>query len=134
MDKIIFDDFCAHYPTFCNRAIRYCGYGAYELEVELDDGSIVLYDYVNKTIRQSPKYEGELTEQECRNEFAMRLRRMLYSKNITREELEKSTGISQVMLSRYISGKVNPSFAKVYKICRAIGCSMDDLCYMPKKD
>ena len=134
MDKIMFDDFCVHYPTFCNRTIRYWVYCTYELEVELDDGDIILYDYINKTIRRAPKYEAELTEQECKNEFGMRLRRMLYSKNITREELEKSTGISQVMLSRYISGKVNPSFVKVYKICRAIGCSMDDLCYIPKED
>lgn len=134
MKELMFYDFTVHFPSYAKEVVDYWEYCTYELAVQMEDGEVRIYDYMNKTIGRAPKYGDELTEQECKNEFGLRLQRILYSKGMTQEDLASAVGISQTMVSHYISGRVNPSFTKVYKICRAIGCSMDDLCYLPRED
>lgn len=134
MKDLMFCDFNVHYPYYAKRVVEYWEYCTYELAVKMDDGIVLIYDHINKSIRRAPNYGNELTEQECKNEFGLRLQRILYSKGMTQEDLAEKTGTSRTMINQYITGRVAPSFPKVYKICRAIDCSMDDLCYIPKED
>lgn len=130
MDEIMLLSFEAEFPSEAKRVVRYWEYCTYELAVQLDDGKVLIYDNMNHSIRRAPTYGEELTEQELKTEFGRRLQRLLYSRGMTQEDLANVTGISQAMISQYITGRVNPSFAKVDKICRVLGCSMDKLRYM----
>ena len=130
MEEIMMYSFRNEYPSEAKRVVKYWEYCTYELAVQLDDGKILIFDNMDHSIRKAPSYSEQLTEDEFKNEFGRRLQRLLYSKGMTQESLSEATGISQKMISQYITGQVNPSFAKVDKICRALGCSTDKLRYM----
>ena len=61
------------------------------------------------------------------NVFGINLKRMMKSKNITQVELSKAIGITQPLLSIYITGKSKPNIYKAYAMAEYIGCSIDDL-------
>lgn len=124
------ENFCEYFPSIAARAVKYYEPNVYELLVKLEDGSSVLYDDVEKTIRRMPTDKTEMTEQACKKEFGFRLRKMMFRKNITQSELGEKTGISQVTLSNYINGKNIPGFYAVYKIVKALKCSMDELMFI----
>lgn len=49
------------------------------------------------------------------------LRQIMIQKNITLLQLEECTGINNGNLSRYFSGRTNPSLINFERICAAIG-------------
>ena len=133
MTELMFEDFIAYFPSIGTHAIKYWESSTYELSVELDDGTIAIFDYTNKTIRWLSK-DDYTTEQGCKYEFGRRLKRLMFIKGVTQTELADMTGISQTLLSGYITGRVSPSFLKVDKICRALDCSMDELRYITERN
>lgn len=98
-----------------------------ELVIKLRDGRVIAYDEYSNTIRYIARRDEILTEEEYKKEFCRRLRRRMYVKNISQSELSRRTGIDQGMISRYISGKANPTLHNGYKIARALDCSIDEL-------
>ena len=130
MLDLIIEDFKLYCPTEWSRTINYKQVGPCEIYATLDDGEVIAFDYKDKTIRFLPQDNNHMTEQECRHEFGVRLRRLMYLEGFTQEGLSEATGISQTMLSKYITGDVCPSFTKVDKICKALRCSMDQLRYV----
>ena len=58
-------------------------------------------------------------------------KRMMKSKNITQVELSKAIGITQPLLSIYITGKSKPNIYKAYAMAKYIGCSIDELMREP---
>lgn len=101
-----------------------------EVLVECKDGTMLMYDDMDHTIRRLPDDSSNLTEEECKWEFGRRLRRLMRVKGITQAELSEKTGISQYLLSGYITGKRSPSFYRVDKIAKALECSTDELRYI----
>lgn len=134
MDKLMMQDFIVRFPLEGARLIKYWRYSTYELAVQLDDGSVLIYDFIIKGIRRAPSYAEQLTDDECKKEFGRRLQQLLYSKGMTQEDLAEAVGTSQTIISQYVSGRVNPSFSKVDKICRVLNCSMDELRYNANPD
>ena len=133
MTELMFEDFIAYFPSIGTHAIKYWESSTYELSVELDDGTIAIFDYTNKTIRWLSK-DDHTTEQGCKYEFGRKLKRLMFIKGVTQMELADMTGISQALLSGYITGRVSPTFPKVDKICRALDCSMDELRYITERN
>jgi DNA-binding Xre family transcriptional regulator len=115
-----------YHPNIARRAVKYYDGAEAEIIVELDDGSLYSYDDFNETIRRLPDLNS-MSEDECLYEFGFRLRRLMYRKGITQEILSERTGIARPILSRYLTGKSCPSFYKVDKIAKALGCSIDEL-------
>lgn len=68
---------------------------------------------------------------ESTNVFGINLKRMMKSKNITQVELSKAIGITQPLLSIYITGKSKPNIYKAYAMAKYIGCSIDELMREP---
>jgi DNA-binding Xre family transcriptional regulator len=97
-----------------------------EVVAYLSDGTVVMYDDLEKTIRQLPT-DHDQTEDDYRREFSFRLSKLLFHRGMTQEELAVKTGISNVSISNYIQRKATPSSYNVHKIANALGCSMDDL-------
>lgn len=100
-----------------------------ELIIELTDGSFVLYDDQDKSIRNLPSSPYELTEANFKREFGLRLRKIMNRKFMSQTELSEKTGISRIVLNKYINGKNMPSFYNLDKIAKALKCSIDDLRY-----
>ena len=128
MRHTIYENLKYYFPYIAEDAVKYHEVDMYELIVELIDGSSILYDDLEKTVRVLPN-DDCLTEEECRKEFAYRLKRVMFIKRVDQTELSKRTGISQPLLSRYMTGKTTPSFYNVDRICKALECSVDDLRY-----
>lgn len=129
MKDYLYKNMQAYFPSLANQVVKVCTRGPLELLVKLEDGSVYLYDDGHNTIRKLPSDPSKLTEEECKKELAKSLYDTMYRKGLTQEELSEKTGISQTSLSRYMTGKVSPSFYIVDKIAKALGCSMDNFRY-----
>jgi transcriptional regulator with XRE-family HTH domain len=55
------------------------------------------------------------------------LRKIIPICGITQKDLATKLGITNAMLSRYIHGTAVPSAAKLHRIAKALGCTMDEL-------
>ena len=73
----------------------------------------------------------KLVIDESANVFGTNLKRMMKSKNITQVELSKAIGITQPLLSIYITGKSKPNIYKAYAMAEYVGCSIDELMREP---
>ena len=101
-----------------------------ELIVTFKDGSKILYNDFENTVRNLPADSSNMSEKQFRREFGYRVKRIMLEKGVTQDELSEKTGIAQETLSRYICGKNVPSFYKIDKIAKALDCSVDEFRYI----
>lgn len=128
VSQMWFRNFSFYFDTLVDDVIDYYFDETYEeLVIKLRDGRVIAYDEYSNTIRYIARRDEVLTEEEYKKEFCRRLRRRMHVENITQIELSRRTGLSQGLISQYISGKANPTLHNVYKIARALGCSIDEL-------
>lgn len=129
MDERLLTNFKKQFPRFAEDAVEYRENGPFELVVKLNNGRVISYYDTEQGIRRLPSDDSHLTEEECREEFGIRLCRVMYMKGITQSELSEMTGITQSNISNYITGRKTPSFYTVDKIARALNCSTEELRY-----
>lgn len=100
-----------------------------EVYFKFKDGRRTLYDVpLHASMGFYP--EGyKLTDAELKYSFKDRLYRLMVHKGITQEELAARSDTSQVMISRYMTGRCIPSLVMAGKMARALGCSVEDLLY-----
>lgn len=130
MKRTIYENLKHYFPYIAEDAVRSREISMFDLIIELIDGTEVIYDDLEKTIRVLPRDCDNMTEEECRKEFGLRLRKLMFRKDISQNELSRRTGITQPMLNKYITGKVTPGFYAVDRICRALECSVEELRYV----
>lgn len=118
------------FPFVANSENEIYTNGPLEVIIKSKNGERMLYDGLEHTIRMLPKDSSNMTEDECRKEFGTRLRKIMYRQGVTQDELSEMTGIPQHMISKYINCKNSPSFYKVDKIAKALGCSIDEFRYI----
>lgn len=117
------------YPWIAKDADEYFTDDPFEVVVRLLDGTMVAYDDLTHMVRRLPSDSDHLSESEYLNEFAIRLHRRMAAKAMTQLTLSELTGISNVTLSNYLNRKTMPSIYNVYKIAKALGCSIEDFMY-----
>ena len=130
MDNSMFENFKSYFPSVFKNCERYKEVSDTEAVVYMKDGSRIVYDDLGKTFRNLPSNSERMTEEECRNEFGIRLRHFMQWRGVSQVELSELTGISTVILNGYIKGKHTPSFYAVDKIAKALGCSVDEFRYI----
>ena len=118
-----------YFPETIKKAIDNKEVSHYDIMFHLNDGDTVLYNSSDTTIRTLPQNDRELTEEECKKEFGIRLLNIMRRNCVTQSELSERTGISQPRLSNYISGKVAPTLYSLDKIAKALHCSVDEFRY-----
>ena len=118
-----------YFPSIARDAVEYEECGPWELRVIVSSGASYSYDDMHKTIRRLPRDRNNMTEDEFRNEFGIRLRKYIERKHISQAELSDRTGISEVCISKYINGTRTPSFYMADKIARALDCSTEEFRY-----
>ena len=129
MKQRLYENFKFHFPLIEERVVSYRDISTYEIEVTLSDGGIFMYDELSKSIRKRPRDCNNMTEEECKQEFGMRLRSMMFRRNVDQLRLSEITGIPQPSISNYVNGRTCPSFYNLDKIARALKCSVDELRY-----
>lgn len=72
---------------------------------------------------------NEITEEQEKREFAYRLRSLMGRKGITQNQLAEMINVTQVMISRYVTGEAIPNSITLRKIAKALDYSMDDFFY-----
>ena len=126
----MFENFKMYFPSISREVVESYKNDDFSLILKTDVGETFMYDDFEHTIRLLPRDSYNLTEDQCKNEFGVRLRRLLYLKGMTQIELSERTGIQRTQLTNYILGKTSPSFYIVDKIAKGLGCSIDELRYI----
>lgn len=119
-----------HFPLLAEKTIKSKDIGNGMLLVELDDGRKYSFDMYDKYLRDIPQDPNDMTEEECRRELGFRLEKIMRLKGITQCDLSEMTGIGQVSISNYITGKTSPGFYNLDKIAKTLGCSIDEFRYL----
>jgi len=129
LDNLI-DNFFLYFPTEniegtdfeCNE-----NYNPFELIIKYPDGTVKVYDDLNRSIRIVSYNSGNVTDEIWKREFARRVKWRLHRKGYTQEELAAELGINRCTLNGYLTGKNMPGFRFVTKLAKALGCTPNDL-------
>lgn len=130
MNDYLLENAKFYHPHLTDHAVNYHEVNRWELVIELDDGLVFMYDDWDRSIRKLPRDCFNMSEEECKREFGMRLRSLMFRKNVTQVKLSEMTGIPQPSISNYMKGKASPSFYNVDRIAKALNCSIDELRYI----
>lgn len=98
--------------------------------IKMKNGESLLYTSLGDGFRLLPYDSNNMTFDECKQEYSIRLKNIMYQKGISQIELAKNTNIQQSIISRYVSGATLPSFYNADKIAKALDCSLDDFRYI----
>ena len=102
----------------------------WDILIKFKNGKKIIYDtFTNYYTEIFYNSINDITEEQEKKEFSHKLRSLMNRKNITQDELAEKTNTSQVMISRYITGRCIPSVIVLRKIAKVLNCSMDDFFY-----
>lgn len=137
---MIVQDFCEQLPNYAD-SMAFVDYSGSDcIDVYLEDGCYIRYDYCTHDIVMFQidhsfedyylaRYDDTLfpfTESTYRERFGELLRGRMYAKHISRRELAKSLGISEMSLYRYMRGERTPSGYLLYILNRHLQNSDSD--------
>lgn len=128
--ETVFEEMKLYFPMLVDKMVDWYPSGQLEITVKLEDGSKVAYSSITKgirTIRNSDGIPEDMDEKRWRESFKVRLYKKLYMTNMNQEELAEKTGISPVMISKYMSEKATPSGHTIHRLARALGCTVAEL-------
>jgi DNA-binding Xre family transcriptional regulator len=126
------DDFEKTYPDLAEKSTGCHPGGRNEMIFILSNGDEIAYDSIFKTIRTvyNPKTqydEYDESEDACKEEFCVRLNRLMALNGFNNIRLSDKTGISTNMISQYVTGQAIPKLHIIRKIAWALGCSVGEL-------
>lgn len=103
-----------------------------QLIFELQDGRLYLYDVYGYRIVKIQWIDSvtEFTEDEWRRGFVFFLREMLSQRRMPQYTFAESIGVTESMLSRYLSERATPSSYVLHKMADVLDCTVDEL--LPK--
>lgn len=129
MEERLFESFKLYYPSLAKMTVEYRMNGPDILIAKLSDGATIRFDDMEHTFQSIPYSSDDMTEENCRYEFSIRLRRLMVYKGINQAELAERIGTTQATLSRYLTGKRTPNLYILDKIAKALNCSIDEFTY-----
>lgn len=99
----------------------------WDLLITLKNGEQYIYE-LDSNYHRIARYVNieEITEEQERRELARRLQLLMDRNFMTQEELAERAGLTQAMISRYVSGRSVPNILTGRKIAKALGCTTDD--------
>ena len=130
--KEIFEEFKRQRPTLVKKVDTWVpGSDEFEIIVLYKDGSKDVYDSLLKTTRYIPPRSDDeeiiYDIDKWKREFRTRLHRTIFMKGIPQWKLSELSGVSEVMISKYINGEAIPSAYVLYRLAKALGCSVEKL-------
>lgn len=130
----MFDNFSFYFPYPAEKAIRWEEYDSFELMIYLNDGSSILYDDWDNSIRSLPANQSEtkMSEEQWRLGFSRRLLKRMRVCGFNQEMLAKELGVSTATISYYLNGKRVPNLYRAEKLAEILHCTVEDLLHFPK--
>ena len=101
----------------------------YDLLIKFKDGRNIIYDTYMNTSRPVKYTDDNLTDEQEAYEFRINLRKLMKHKRIDQTELAKRVGVSQAMISKYITGQSIPNAMMLNKLAKALYCTTDAFFY-----
>lgn len=124
---VLISQFKLYYPDYYNRAIDWWKSGPYHITFLLDDNGRVEFDGSENTIRWARTIDRSMDNQEFRKEIGRNIRKFMTYRGLNQQEVSEKVGITQAMLSRYITGNSMPGLDKLHNLAFVLGCQITDL-------
>lgn len=102
----------------------------YDIFIKFKDGRKYIYDQTRNYLRPISYKHYELTEEEFKKEFSIRLRSYMSRHYITQEDMAKRIRTGQTMLYRYCNGLVLPSIYKTQLIANVLSYPLESFFYI----
>ena len=123
---VLFDSMKRNYPDVAREAKEYFSLVDRQLHVLLTDGTKVVYDANNKTMRFfSPEKKCDISvfedEYDWKMKFVENLIKLMEERGVSRRELSEKTGIAYQTIYSYTTGRSSPSCVNIAKISEVIG-------------
>lgn len=129
----MFEYYASVYPPYAERTINWFPSGQMEITVRLDDRTFWVFDMIGPTIKPlgdkdlNPEAEDDISEEEYRIRLSKNLRIKMHRTAVSQDVLARRSGISTVMINRYMNAKATPSTYNLERIARALQCSPTEL-------
>ena len=127
---VIFERMSQMFPSIHKRVVDWYPGGRREIVVILDDGTKMMYESFDDTIRtiKSSAISSEVIDETAyRKKFSDALRYQMRISGIMQYELSEQTGISVQTLSKYLKGIGTPSAYNLIRIANVLGCPVSSL-------
>lgn len=123
------EDFEHRFPWLFKRMTSFEEIDDYMVFIDLNDGRTLLYDIFIHEFKEVKRFDDvfELTEDEWKLGFSHLLAKRIQMRRMTQYELANKLGVSEMTISRYITGKSLPSVYMMNKITKVLKCSQEDL-------
>lgn len=131
--ETMFEYYASVYPQYAERTINWFPSGQMEITVRLDDRTFWVFDMIGPTIKPlgnrdlNPEAENDISEDEYRIRLSKNLRIKMHHTAVSQDVLARRSGISTVMINRYMNAKATPSMYNLERIARALQCSPTEL-------
>lgn len=124
----VYNEFCRSYPDLAEDILDWYPSAQFEITVKLTGDRRYAYTMFGKLydIRDNDK-ETDINDEEWKKRFSKKMYDRMCVVHTTQEILSKETGISQTMISKYMTGKSIPSCLNAIKMARALKCSVSEL-------
>lgn len=129
MWESVFREIEWHWPHLYNDIVDWYPSAQMEITFKTSNGNKYAYNWVGHTIMNVYSADEDLNmdEDEWRRKFSKKLFDKMCKLGISQDELSIRTGISRVMINRYMNGKASPSGYNIEKIAKALKCSASEL-------
>lgn len=126
----LFSECCKMTPCKPDKVVFWRPSGPWTIFIRFVDGSECEYNGTDQTLHMLWQTDNDdLTEEEMLIKFGYALGRKMRSAGHNAITLAAATGLGQATIYRYLSGKAQPTFLNVHKICKALRCSLSELDY-----
>ena len=127
-DKYIRRNFCLTYAIKENEIVSQTDISPSEVIFELTNGTRILYDMIDNYIIHVGYPElDHVTDEMWKREFTRRLKKMTAINGYFMKDLAERIGISEHMMSHYVTGKQIPNGYLIKRMSEELGCSIEYL-------
>lgn len=120
-----------HWPDLYNDIVDWYPSAQMEITFKTSNGNKYAYDWIGHTLMFICSVEDDnyknLEEDTWRLNFSKSLVSKMRKLGVSQDTLSERTGISRITISKYINCKATPSTYNVYKITKALKCSVSEL-------
>ena len=124
--EYLIERFRNDYPYMADEIVDSKLHDKWTIDLIMKNGEKLRYDSI-EGLSRTLKETSSIDDDEWKKALGRRIKRYIWSKGFTQQQLADRTGISQYLISRYINGYVSPSARNLKKIADALSCSADDL-------
>lgn len=123
-------NFLSMYPSMKPRILKYKQLTENHFIISLDDGLDILYDDFSKYYRVVKINIKNMTDEEYRKEFGLRLQSIMEQRGVSQNWLAYRAGVTQPTIGTYINGKNAPIIYTANSIARALRLSDDEIKFL----